>query len=363
MPASAIQHRTADAHYYEADIADITTALVENDDVIDSLDGSTILLTGAMGFLGRWLVRVFQHINSTGFIEEPIKLICVDAVDNHAHEINDENTKFIHHDLNANVRLEVGDSLDYIIHAAGIASPFWYKKHPLETIDVAVHGARQCLELAKRNDARFLFTSSSEVYQTASVVPTPETYVGAVPTMETRSCYDVSKLLGETLAHVYHHEFNIHATVIRIFNSFGVGMKQQDHRILPKLATAMKTDTPFTVFSHPEMQAILPTRTYCPCANTIFGLLLALTRGASDHAYNIGLDRPELDTEQIATRAQNVMARQIKIQRQVARAYSKEPMRRCPDLTKARNQLGYREIVSLDQGLERFFSWAMETYQ
>src|SRR4029077_8844709 len=119
----------------------------------------------------------------------PIRAILVDAVAARFEALlalGGGEFEFIHHNLGADMRLDTSARLDYVLHAAGIASPYWYKQDPLGTIDVAVHGARQCLELAKRNSARYLFTSSSEVYQTADLVPTPESYIGAIPTMGDR---------------------------------------------------------------------------------------------------------------------------------------------------------------------------------
>ena len=109
---------------------------------------------------------------------------------------------FFSHNLTTKLTLPK-ETIDYVVHMAGIASPTHYKKKPLETIDVALEGVRSTLEISKTNNAKFLFTSSSEVYQTATVIPTPESYIGAIASNNERSCYDVSKLMAENYVYVY----------------------------------------------------------------------------------------------------------------------------------------------------------------
>ena len=115
-------------------------------------------------------------------------------------------------------------------------------KKPLETIDVALEGVRSTLEISKTNNAKFLlFTSSSEVYQTATVIPTPESYIGAIASNNERSCYDVSKLMAENYVYVYSKNYGVDACNVRIFNSFGPGISENDSRILPRIASAAKS--------------------------------------------------------------------------------------------------------------------------
>jgi UDP-glucuronate decarboxylase len=179
-------------------------------------EGKRILLTGARGFLGRQVVACFVEMNKT--LAKPCEVLAVDTVATPVEEWrNVPNISFHVHDVMRGVGVIPG-KLDYVLHLAGIASPYWYKKKPLETIAVAVSGSRHMLDLAKEHKATYLFTSSSEVYQTASIVPTPESYVGAIPSMNDRSCYDVSKLMAETLAYTY-AGMGVDTRVIRIFNS------------------------------------------------------------------------------------------------------------------------------------------------
>jgi len=325
-----------------------------------ALNGKTILWTGTGGFLGQWITRVIKHIN-TNTLELPCKLLAYDmrlpdkmTID----EYSDSGIYFRSHDLTTKL-WPTAENIDYVVHMAGIASPFHYKRRPLETIDVAIEGVRSTLEIARHNNAKFLFTSSSEVYQTANEIPTPESFVGAIAFNNDRSCYDVSKLMAENLTYVYHKNFGVNSCCVRIFNSFGAGMSEADSRILPRIASAIKGNFPISIFSHSE----LPSRTYCPAGNTVAGIFLALIRGAPGEAYNIGVSSPELNVQQLIDRIESACG--IKVPYNIVapeEVYINEPLRRCPDISKAENDLGYRPSISLDIGLNRFFHWTSDNY-
>ncbi len=325
------------------------------------LSGKKLLWTGTNGFLGRWVLRVISHLN-TNVLAVPCELSAVDlacpSIEERESVLDSGNITYHAHDLTR--RLEGCDrSFDYVVHMAGIASPHHYKTKPLETIDVALEGSRGALEIARRDTSRYLFCSSSEVYQTADVNPTPETYVGAIPSDNSRSCYDVSKLMGETLAHTYHSQFGVNTGTIRIFNSIGPGLAERDHRILSRIASSVVRGKKLQVFSN----GVLPSRTYCPTANTVAGMFLSLLKGKPAATYNIGVDSPELTVVELIERIREATG--IKVDWDLVAApevYTTEPMRRCPDVSKARRELGYDPRVTLDEGLRSFFDWAMEEY-
>lgn len=305
------------------------------------LAGKKLLWTGTNGFLGRWVLRVISQLNRE-VLATPCHLMAVDLAVPSREErdsVNDDaHIDYRAQDLTVQMGA-MGAPFHYVVHMAGIASPHHYKKKPLETIDVALEGSRGALEIAKRDGARYLFCSSSEVYQTASVNPTPETYVGAIPSDNSRSCYDVSKLMGETFSHVYHTQFNTNTGSIRIFNSMGPGLAERDHRILPRIASSIVRRTKLQVFSN----GVLPSRTYCPVANTVAGMFLALLRGRPDEIYNIGMDKPELTVVQLIERIERVMGLAIDWELVSApEVYATEPLRRCPDISKARRELRAR---------------------
>lgn len=359
------------------DVSSALDALVASG-CVDQLSGRSLLVTGARGYLGRYVVALLLEFNrrQARARKEGCRIWAMDSLllgdDERAEWRNQDGLVFIQHDVRhhfGGMRLE---RIDYVLHLAGIASPTWYQQYPLETIAVAVDGTRNMLELAKDQGARILFSSSSEVYQTAEVVPTPESYVGAVPSMTERSSYDCSKLLGETLCYVYATKEDVHATVVRIFNSFGSGMRQKDQRILPRIASAMKSGTPLRVFAsehpqggHPYVPGgVLPRRTYTPVANTLFGLFLALLRGerAPGGVYNLGLEAPEVTVPQLCNLVERVTGRTVPLEyAPPPDNYASEPMRRCPDIARLKG-LGFQPVVNLEEGLRRFFDWALEVY-
>lgn len=333
----------------------------------------TILITGARGYFGRYLTEAFLLMNELFGTD-----ITVLALDSDATGTDDKwddwrNVSPNLHTFRHNVKHDLGTLAGFrptrIFHLAGIASPYWYKKLPLETVHVAVKGTEQMLQLAREFGAKLLFTSSSEVYQTASVVPTPETFVGAIPSCSDRSCYDVSKLLAETLCYIYATQHKVHSTVVRIFNSFGPGMAQSDRRILTRLASALKSEQEAQVY---VSRIETPTRTYTPVANTLRGVLYAAAYGESVGAtshrdaagiYNVGNDKPELSVRQLIeavykSTGWNLAFKEV----QAPQEYETEPLRRCPDIRRLR-ALGYTEAMSLEDGLKLFFQWSQEAYK
>ena len=345
------------------------------------LDGARVLVTGARGFFGRYVVEALLEMNNRGAHAHPIEIVAADsyAVGNDEARVeewrNAPNLTLWRCNIahaGGGLPLIGNRHFTHIWHLAGIASPYWYKKLPEETIAVAVDGTRNMLRAAREHDARFMFTSSSEVYQTANEVPTPESYVGAIPSTNERSCYDVSKLMAETLCYVEALKHGTHTSAIRIHNTFGPGMAEVDRRILPRIASAMKGGREMKVFAKGDHQIHLPTRTYSPAANTLLGFLKVALEGVSmgtPHAppahgiYNVGLDTDEITVPQLISRCVKSSGKELAYKLvQPPEHYETEPMRRCPDLTKLR-ALGWSPCMSLDEGVEHFFKWSQQSYQ
>jgi UDP-glucuronate decarboxylase len=202
--------------------------------------GKTVLLSGGAGFLGRHFLATFRRLNE-GVLTQPCKVISVDNYITGEQTAVAETAYPDPHVVNVwadvSYPLPIREDLHFIMHAAGVASPVYYMKYPLETIESAVQGTKNLMELARRNPALegFLFFSSSEIYgdPDPKAVPTPETYHGYVSSVGPRACYDESKRLGETISTVYQQRYGVPVTIVRPFNVFGPGMKHDDRRVVP----------------------------------------------------------------------------------------------------------------------------------
>lgn len=328
---------------------------------LSEFGGKHILLTGGRGFLGRYFTAVFQHLNLKLLKENPVRLTVMDnlisAGPEGAHIPSIEHITFLQHDCIKPLP-DIG-KVDFILHAAGIASPAHYRKYPLETLEVATTGLKNSLELARRNPGcRIAFFSSSEIYGDPDRlnIPTRESYRGNVACLGPRACYDMSKRLGETLVQIYQQQYGVHGTIIRPFNVYGPGMQKTDYRVLPNFGARLMEGKPLQIYGHGDQ-----TRTFCYVTDAIGGFLRVLMEGVPGEPYNIGNPSPEISMKALAVEVARALGRD-KVDFDVVDypdTYpADEPNRRCPDISKAAQQLGYAPRVSLEDGLKRFFDWA-----
>ena len=343
----------------DTDIAEICRRLGED---AAAFSGKTVLLTGARGFLGRYFMEVFAHLNKA-VLEKPCTLVGYDnlmtsgdagaKLPTHAH------MRFVQHDVIQPIDWK--GPLDYVIHAAGIASPYYYRAFPLETLEVAVTGTRNMLELATEHNARLAFFSSSEIYGDPDLkhVPTQESYRGNVSCRGPRACYDESKRVGETLCHIFHDKFGTATTTIRPFNVFGPGMQESDYRVLPNFASRLKAGQPLHIYG-----SGVQTRTFCYITDALVGFLLTIAKGVPGEAYNIGNPVPEISMVELIKTIEQVVGQRLEYAViEYPDSYpADEPMRRCPDIRKAQLQLKYDPRVPLEEGLRRFLSWTDRAY-
>ena len=332
---------------------------------VKALIGKTILVTGAAGFIGRYLIELMSYINQL-HPDNPIKIIAVDNWITQPQEKDNRRNmedSVIYRDVNINDEFTIEDPVDFIIHAAGIASPFYYAKFPLETIEVATTGTKNLLNLAiQKNVEAFLFFSSSEIYgdPDSNHVPTLETYAGNVSTVGPRACYDESKRLGETYCKVFQSHYGVPTKIVRPFNIYGPGMKKNDYRVMPDFLNRALSNKPLKIY-RPGTQ----TRTFCYSTDALNGFLRALVQGKPGEPYNIGNYSPEITITDLAAKLENILGKPV---RKSFVDYpdeypSEEPIRRCPDLTKSKAHLNYEPQISLDEGLRRSIKWASVQYQ
>lgn len=343
----------------KSDIAEITARLKSE---AQAFAGKTVLLTGARGFLGRYFMEIFARLNAE-VLEKPVRLIALDNMITAGKEgaVVPEyaNVTFIRHD--AIQPFAWDEPLHYVVHAAGIASPFYYRAYPLETLEVAINGTRHMLELARRNQARFTFFSSSEIYGDPDPkhVPMQESYRGNVSCQGPRACYDESKRVGETLCHIFHEMHGVATNTIRPFNVFGPGMQETDYRVMPNFANRIKAGRPLNVYGSGNQ-----TRTFCYITDAMVGFLLVILKGVPGEAYNIGNPEPEISMVELVRRIEKVLGRPVahNVIEYPDSYPADEPNRRCPDIKKARRQLSFEPSVDLDDGLKRFFAWSDGVY-
>lgn len=338
----------------QSDVEEITTRL--RDDAI-ALSGKTVLLTGGRGFLGRYFTEVFAALNAE-ILDKPVKVVILDnlitAGAAGAAAFSDPNMEFIQHDVIQ--PFEWRGDLDYIIHAAGIASPYYYRAFPLETLEVAIAGTRRMLDLAGRHDARLTFFSSSEIYGDPDprYVPIPESYRGNVSCQGPRACYDESKRVGETLCYIFNTKDGTHTNVIRPFNVYGPGMQETDYRVLPNFASRIKAGQALKVYGTGDQ-----TRTFCYITDAMLGFLKVVLGGIPGEAYNIGNPKPEISMVELVESMEKVLGRTLDYDViEYPDSYpADEPNRRAPDIRKAQIQLKFAPAVTLETGLRRFLSW------
>jgi len=343
----------------QSDIDEIASRLKE---AAAPLAGKTILLTGGRGFLGRYFTRALVKLNETT-LKVPCKIIVLDNLITAGKDGSKTETfphcQIFQHDIIKPFKLD--GKVDYIIHAAGIASPFYYRAYPLETLEVATAGTKNMLQAAREQQARVIFFSSSEIYGDPDprCVPIQESYRGNVACQGPRACYDESKRLGETLCYIYHELHGVSVSAVRPFNVFGPGMQESDYRVLPNFASCIKGGHPLRIYGTGNQ-----TRTFCYITDAIVGFMLTLLKGVPGEAYNIGNPEPELSMVALADRIEKVLGRKIqRLLSQYPDSYpADEPLRRCPDIRKARLQIGFEPQVSFDEGLHRFLDWADKVY-
>lgn len=343
----------------DSDIKEIAENLGE---VAQDFAGKTILLTGARGFLGRYFTDVFCYLNDH-ILRQPCRIVGLDnmrtAGEAGAQLKQRPDIGFEKFDVTK--PFDPPYPIDYVIHAAGIASPFYYRAYPLETLDVAISGTRNMLELATKHRARIAFFSSSEIYgdPDSKHVPTPESYRGNVSCRGPRACYDESKRVGETLCYIFHENSGTAAMTIRPFNAYGPGMQESDYRVLPNFASRIKANKPLNVYG-----TGLQTRTFCYVTDAMTGFMLTLARGVPGEAYNIGNPDPEVSMKDLIAAIERVLGRSVgsNVIEYPDSYPTDEPMRRCPDIRKAKLQLKYQPKVSLEEGLRRFLGWTDQVY-
>ncbi len=248
-------------------------------------------------------------------------------------------------------QLTLEGPFDRVFHLASPASPPGYLRKPLETALVNGVGTYHMLQLARDRAARFLLASTSEVYGDPLVHPQTENYWGNVNPNGERSCYDEGKRYAEALTMIFVRQFAVDARIVRIFNCYGPRSDPNDGRLVPNFVTQAITGQPLTVYGDGKQ-----TRSLCYVSDLIEGLIRAMeTSGTTGRVFNLGnpdertvLDLAEVIREMAGSRSEIVFRPMIS---------QDDPRRRCPDITRARAELGWSPMVGLSQGLAETIEW------
>lgn len=305
-----------------------------------------ILLTGAAGFLGshlcdRLLAEDHQVIGMDNFI--------TGSPDNIAHLASNENFTFFKHDVSNYIF--VPGKVEAVLHFASPASPnpgspYGYFNLPIQTMKAGALGTHNSLGVAKANNARFLLASTSEIYGDPLVHPQAESYAGNVDPTGKRAVYDEAKRFAESLTMAYHREHNVDTRIVRIFNTYGPRMDLEDGRALPNFLKQALLGQPLTVFGDGQQ-----TRSFCYVDDLIDGIIKLLY---SDEHMPVNIGNPvEMTILQFAEAINKIVGNKAGVTFSPDERSARDPQRRQPDITRARNILKWEPQFSLEEGIER----------
>lgn len=304
---------------------------------------SRILVSGAAGFLGSHLCE--------RLLDQGHEVI---GMDNHVSGQSKNlegifyHDQFTFYDHDVTEFIHVSGELDWIFHLASLASPVFYKEHPIKTLKVGALGTHKTLGLAKEKDANYLFTSTSEVYGDPEVNPQPEDYRGNVDPYGPRSCYDESKRYGEALIRAYRDQHDLNVRIARIFNTYGPRMRLDDGRVIPTFIKQALQDEPLTIHGDGEQ-----TRSFCYVSDLIDGIM-ALMNADVQTPVNVG-NPDERTIRDLAETIISVTDSDSEVTHQPRPP--QDPDVRRPDLTKAKAELDWEPTVSLEAGLEETIAY------
>lgn len=305
-----------------------------------------ILVSGAAGFLGSHLCdRLIKEGHSVIGMDNFI----TGSPDNIAHLAGNRNFLFIRHDV-ANFIFVPGE-VDAVMHFASPASPnpsspYGYTNLPIQTMKAGALGTHNTLGVARAHKAKFLLASTSEIYGDPLEHPQKETYWGHVDPIGVRSMYDEAKRFAEALTMTYHRVHDIPTSIVRIFNTYGSRMRLDDGRVVPNFIQQALRGEPLTVYGDGSQ-----TRSFCFVDDLIEGIYRLFM---SDESLPVNIGNPEeLSILEFAETINRIVGNPAGIVKQPAQRLGDDPQRRRPDITRAKEILGWEPVVSLEEGIKR----------
>ncbi len=305
------------------------------------------VLTGGAGFLGSHLAT---ELRCAGYELVAVDNLSTGSAANVAHLADDPGFTLLKHDVSTGIPVDA--PVDAVLHFASPASPPAYLARPLETLAVGSEGTRHALELARVHGARFLLASTSEIYGDPLVHPQAETYLGNVNSVGPRSVYDEAKRFAEAITMAYHREFELDAKIVRIFNTYGPRMAPGDGRVVTNFLEQALSGKPLTVYGDGSQ-----TRAFCWVDDEVRGFLALL---ASDWIGPMNLGNPnEFTVLELAKIVIEVTGSDAEIVFEPLPV--DDPTRRRPDITLAREVLGWEPEIELRAGVTRLAEWYRTT--
>ncbi len=308
-----------------------------------------VLVTGGAGFIGAHLCR--------SLLEYGYEVIALDNLvsgrtENLKEIFYHENFTFHEHDVTEFIHIH--GELDWVLHLASLASPIFYKENPIKTLKVGALGTHKALGLAKQKNAKFLFTSTSEVYGDPEVSPQPETYRGNVDPIGPRSCYDESKRYGESIIKAYKDKHNLEVRIARIFNTYGPKMRKDDGRVIPTFITQALNNKNLTIHGKGTQ-----TRSFCYIKDMVDGLRKLMNNDVQKPV-NLGSTN-EITIKELAKRIIEITNTNSEITHEPRPP--QDPNQRKPDITKAKKELNWKPKTKLKKGLQKTIKYLKERDQ
>lgn len=299
----------------------------------------TVLITGGAGFIGSYLCDFL--------LDKGFRVICVDNFvtgnkKNIEHLKNNKDFILIEHDISKHIKID--DPIDYVMHFASPASPIDYQKIPIQTLKAGSLGTHNTLGLALAKKAKYMLASTSEVYGDPKVSPQPESYWGNVNPTGPRGCYDEAKRFAEALVMAYHRIHKLNIRIARIFNTYGPRMRKDDGRVVPNFINQALSNKPITIYGDGKQ-----TRSFCYILDLIEGIYKLMMSDINDP---VNLGNPE---EHTILEFAEIIKDLIKSKSKVVfkELPTDDPHVRCPNISKAKKELGWEPKVSLKEGLTK----------
>ncbi len=302
-----------------------------------------VLITGGAGFIGSHLIDKF--------ISRKYNVIAIDNLltgtkKNLDPFLKNENFTFLNLDVQNHI--EISQDLDYVLHLASAASPKAYTEHPINTLKAGSIGTINTLGLAKAKNAKYLFTSTSEVYGDPQISPQPETYWGNVNPNGVRSMYDEAKRFAEAAVASYNRIYNLDTRIVRLFNTYGPNMKINDGRVVTNFISQALRGQDITIYGKGDQ-----TRSFCYVDDTVSGIIKAMESN-SPEVFNIG-NPNEITILKLAEKIISLTNSNSSIK--FVDLPEDDPMQRNPDITKANEKLKWFPEVLLEDGLMKTIAW------